>query len=96
MGIEPATYGLQNRCSAIELHRPMILKWKRFSQWDYYNVIIINCKAFLSIFRRSGGGIKMNAVVADNPVLRIQSHFPADERGQSFILKRRSVQPFQP
>jgi hypothetical protein len=22
MGLEPATYGLQNRCSAIELHRP--------------------------------------------------------------------------
>ena len=25
MGLEPATYGLQNRCSTIELHRQILL-----------------------------------------------------------------------
>ncbi len=39
MGIEPATYGLQNRCSTIELHRPGLRKYNTVKRHSVNNAM---------------------------------------------------------
>ena len=83
-GVEPATYGLQNRCSAIELHQPV-------GEQCFARVVSLPNNVRLATYG-AGAGVLGTANGAGGPMAR-ERRFGRAWRERSKVLRERALSP---